>query len=109
MTLIQRTVFVVLAVTVKEGNTANLAYFSAVQVLYLFYIITARPFYDWKDNFCKVTNEILLVVLILPLFHYKNELIWTFTFEWIYLSIIAGTSLIVTLNHAGKHTVFYIA
>jgi hypothetical protein len=109
VTLIQRTAFVVFAVTVKEGNTANLAYFSGVQALYLFYIITAMPFYDWKDNFCKITNEILLVVLILPLFHYKNEQKWTSTPEWIYLSIIAGTSLIVTLNHAGKQTIFHIA
>lgn len=58
-TLAQRTVLVVIAViNFDSKNTEILGYFLCAQILYLLYILAAMPFFDWKDNYCKVMNEI---------------------------------------------------
>ena len=83
-------------------STEILGYFLIVQILFTIFVMTVLPLTNWKDNFIKIINELFVIALIIPLFHYKTTDSWSNTFTWVYISFILANSFIMTLSYLCK-------
>lgn len=86
----------------KVSSTEALGYFLTIQILYTIFWIITMPLNNWKDNFMKITCELFIIILIIPLFYYKTTNDWTNTFTWMYISFILAISVLMTFIHLSK-------
>jgi hypothetical protein len=86
---LNRTFWVIIVVLLNEIILdAKTALFTALQFLFLWYLIAIRPFQSKKDMIIECTNQVILVVLSCLLIHFNKEPNWKSVVESIFIGMI---------------------
>jgi cysteine-rich repeat protein len=94
---------VIVTIDLDLSADEKIGFFIAIETVFIFYLIAAFPFSDWKENFWRLMNDWYFFIYVLPLFHYYEPLIWTTSFTWVYLGFIMGNVFTSAINYICKN------
>ena len=94
--LLRRAFFVaMLIIFVSPPSWVIISILWLLQLLYLFYLITQRPFKEAKDNIIEIINEIFFLILLSSLIYLNWEENWNDIKTTAYIWIITSNNIIV--------------
>lgn len=103
MFLLRRLLFVLVIFSYFGiGAKIKIILIMALQMVYLCYVIVARPFIKIKDNIIDILNESCLTGLILLLLIRVNDTNWLESIRISYWAILIGSSIILVIISLGK-------
>ena len=95
ISMLRRLLFVTFLITLTSLHSQILiGALTAIEVVYIIYVVFVRPFYETKDNVIEIVNEFIYILLLGSLIVYNTEKDWTSTVAHIYMQVVFSNNLI---------------